>query len=104
MLNERTADTFNHCKKILKLAEKYRDTSVEVVLCASEPIISFPSVLVVDNESIVITFITPTQEANEAKQPFIKFSGALIIRNRSGKTVSDIMFIVECFRTPLLIS
>jgi len=89
LLNEEPAQTYEHCREVFRMAKHRpsdRSDRVEVALVISEPIASFPSMMIVDGKYVLVSIVSPSREFGETSTKFI---GGLIIEDRTGQKVKD---------------
>lgn len=89
---------FGHCSRVFRmLKDKSSSGNVSVRFLISEPIPSFPSMMIVDDRYVLLAFTSKSRGLASATEE-ITFAGALVIEDRSGKTVRGFKNIFDGFR------
>lgn len=88
---------FEHCNRVFgMLRDKRPGSNVSVRLVISEPIPSFPSMMIVDDRYMLFAFTCKSHGLASAGKE-LGFAGALVVEDRSGKTVQGFKNIFDGF-------
>lgn len=94
LLNEQPPQSFDHCKRVFSMVKGKPNGRVEVMLYASEPLLSAPSMLIVDDKYVALAMLAPRQKLGEAEHS-LELMGALFIEDRTGQRILDFKRIFE---------